>query len=132
MKITREFLESKRACKDPLELFTQIFPDGAEITRENIEIAERSGLGIGSLLNLFPLKPGNQEVYIDLYTKCFREANELDLIYRKDPTEKNLTIAADALRKAQAEYGEKVTKLYVEELLWHTENTPLEQTGIFC
>ena len=36
MFVTKELLEKKRACKDQLDLFNELFPEGVELTRELI------------------------------------------------------------------------------------------------
>ena len=46
MKITVEMLQKKNACHDQVELFSELFPDGADVNHENAGIAHRAWLDI--------------------------------------------------------------------------------------
>ncbi len=46
MKITKEFLLSGPACMKQVQLFSSIFPDGAEVTMGNLALAREAGLDI--------------------------------------------------------------------------------------
>ena len=49
MKITKDYLWGREACPDQFNLFAETFPDGAEITRDNLLTAARAGLNVGWL-----------------------------------------------------------------------------------
>lgn len=46
MFVTTEYLRSLDACEEQLEVFASVFPNGAEVTRENLERALKAGLNL--------------------------------------------------------------------------------------
>ena len=46
MKVTIELLEEWEACPDQVKLFSKIFPEGVELTKEALEKAANAGLNI--------------------------------------------------------------------------------------
>jgi phage tail protein X len=49
--ITLEFLEKAKACTDQVEIFKKTFPEGAEITLENLMVAAEHHLDLNWLAN---------------------------------------------------------------------------------
>ena len=50
MKITKEHLESLNAREEHVELFVKTFPEGAEINKENVILAQKVGIDIAWFL----------------------------------------------------------------------------------
>jgi len=40
-KVTKELLQTLDACKDQVELFAKVFPEGAEVTPDSLKKLER-------------------------------------------------------------------------------------------
>ena len=51
MKITKEYLESLGACQEHIDLFVETFPEGAEISKENVVLAQMASLDIAWFLS---------------------------------------------------------------------------------
>ena len=49
MKITRKWLVSQNACEGQVERFAQVFPDGADVTDENLARAKAEDLDLSWL-----------------------------------------------------------------------------------
>ena len=90
MKVTIETLKELRACgwKDETEqvgLFKRTFPDGAEITRENLETARDAGLDLVWFARMAftgiyaDYKAKRAEIYADYEAKCAEIAIEIIL-----------------------------------------------------
>ena len=54
-RVTVEFLRKKRACKEQIELFVNLYPDGIEVTPENAREAFLRGLYVPWIFQFFPL-----------------------------------------------------------------------------
>ena len=44
--ITKEWLQSKGACKESVKIFIELFPKGAELNLENLIFARKRGLNL--------------------------------------------------------------------------------------
>ena len=54
-RITIEFLKEKKACKEQVELFANLYPDGIEVTPKNAQEAFSKGLEVSWIFQFFPL-----------------------------------------------------------------------------
>lgn len=57
MIITYDMLKEHRACELELRMFAKIWPDGAELTMENLRIAWEEGLNLNWLCGHFLISP---------------------------------------------------------------------------
>ena len=70
-KITKEFLQKLKACKDQVEVFNSLFPDGAEVTEENCKYAAENDINFSWAINNI----------LNENTNIFKELDAIDNIW---------------------------------------------------
>ena len=73
MKITVDWLVEHNACDSQVEVFEKVFPDGADITLENLQTAADAGLDIDWLISHFVLTT-EQKYYSSAYWRKIKPA----------------------------------------------------------
>ena len=66
MKITTEWLRKKRACAEQVAIFDREWPDGAELTPQNVDRAVALGLTVDWLLSYVLIGAKRQRYYAEV------------------------------------------------------------------
>lgn len=72
MRVTAEMLHDKRACLRDLRIFVRQWPAGAEITRENVRLADRLDLDLSWFVYAF-LHVSVADAYFEALDIAYRE-----------------------------------------------------------